>query len=155
MDSFPQRLRKELRDRLSIAGQTGLWIAPEQAVGVGDAKGAYLLALHLANPLRVKLPNTAAAVLEPGWYLYAGSAWGGGGIAARVKRHFRGDKKAHWHIDRLTLKANDMAALTLPGGNECDLVELLLRAPCFRFAFKGFGSSDCRRCKSHLLKFHE
>jgi Uri superfamily endonuclease len=72
-------------------------------------------------------------------------------IRSRVRRHFRPSKKAHWHIDRLTVKAVEMAALAVPGGHECELVRRLLRPRLFEVAIPGFGSTDCRYCESHLL----
>ncbi len=39
--------------------------------------------------------------LRQGYYIYVGSAFGPGGVNARVSRHFRNTKKLHWHIDYL------------------------------------------------------
>jgi Uri superfamily endonuclease len=72
-------------------------------------------------------------------------------IRSRVKRHFRFDKKAHWHIDWLTVRAVEMLALAVADGHECELVEKLLKSPKFKVAAAGFGSTDCRLCESHLL----
>jgi Uri superfamily endonuclease len=36
-----------------------------------------------------------------GHYVYAGSAFGPGGVHARVSRHCRNGKNKHWHIDYL------------------------------------------------------
>lgn len=116
-------------------------------------KGAYLLVLRLTSALKLAPFPGGAVEVSPGRYLYAGSAWGGGGIRARLGRHFRKEKKLHWHIDRLTLGAETLTALAVPGGKECDLVESLLKSGRFAVAVPGFGSSDCRRCESHLLRF--
>src|SRR6202040_2359121 len=62
--------------------------------------------------------------------------------------HMRHGKSIHWHIDTLTEAGTVLGAWTFPGGNECDLVTSLSHLP---IAVEGFGSSDCRRCKSHLL----
>lgn len=121
------------------------------AAGLNDAKGAYLLTLRVTDALELERPLSGCWLLKPGWYLYAGSAWGSGGIKARVGRHFRKDKKPHWHIDHLTLQAANITALAVPDGKECDLVAELLGTGHFRIAVPGFGSSDCRRCKGHLL----
>ena len=58
--------------------------------------GTYALLIELEEPLRVK------ALLAPGLYVYCGSAKGRGGTAARIGRHMRRDKLAHWHVDQLT-----------------------------------------------------
>jgi Uri superfamily endonuclease len=113
--------------------------------------GAYLLAIHLSVPLNLNVSTLEPAVLPVGWYAYAGSAHGLGGIRARVARHFRRDKPVHWHVDSLTMAASDLHAFPVIGGQECDLLGALLERPGCRAAVTGFGSSDCRRCPSHLL----
>jgi histidyl-tRNA synthetase len=110
--------------------------------------GAYLLAITLPAPLVVALPNRPEATLPPGLYLYAGSARGPGGLRARLARHMRAEKKPHWHIDRLTAAGTVGGAWVVPGGNECALVTALEHLPV---PLPGFGSSDCRCCRSHLL----
>jgi Uri superfamily endonuclease len=112
--------------------------------------GAYLLTITLAAPLSGSFAHTPFT-LAPGTYAYCGSANGPGGIAARVSRHMRRAKKPHWHIDQLTMEANEISALGFPGGSECALVERLVAAGA-TFPLPGFGSSDCRCCTSHLLR---
>lgn len=89
--------------------------------------------------------------LEPGIYVYAGSAFGPGGIRARVGRHLRADKKPHWHIDHLSSRADCIDVKTYPGGRECDLVAVLC-ADGATVPVAGFGSSDCRDCAAHLVR---
>ncbi len=113
------------------------------APGAG-AKGAYVLVATLDRPLAIAR-GRVAGVLVPGRYVYAGSARGGGGIAARLNRHLRPQKNIHWHIDHLTAVARP-AAFALPGGSECGIVARLCAPGRFRAALPGFGSSDCRRC---------
>ncbi len=140
-----------LRDIMS-AGIAGELL---EAKGVDDMpalKGAYALILHIAHPVSVKRPRTARKPLAPGWYVYAGSARGPGGIRARLARHFRADKRMHWHIDQLTsLSGVRMWASPAPGGHECDLVAQLSNSGLFRTPCAGFGSTDCRQCEGHLL----
>ena len=127
-----------------------------QAVGrralspIPDAPGAYALILRLARETRLDIPTLDRPVLSAGLYLYAGSAWGPGGIRARVSRHLRKDKAKVWHIDRLTEAATVEEVIAFPGGRECMIVDFAVahgaRVPVFRF-----GASDCRRCDAHLL----
>lgn len=113
-----------------------------------DAAGAYLLLVTVPLPMRVALPQRPEAMLPAGRYLYAGSARGPGGLRARLARHLRADKKPHWHIDRLTMTGTVAGAWIFPGGDECAIVAALAHLPVL---LPGFGSSDCRRCISHLL----
>ena len=108
--------------------------------------GAYALLLRLGECLDLR-----DASLTPGNYVYAGSAYGPGGIRARVARHARSEKASHWHIDRLTPVAALACVLALPGGRECDVIARIERDPGSKVPIPGFGSSDCRVCAAHLL----
>jgi Uri superfamily endonuclease len=108
--------------------------------------GAYVLALRLDAPLNVRVGRTSAS-LSAGDYLYCGSARGPGGLRARLARHMRPQKRAHWHIDQLTSAARILGAFIDEAGDECALNAALDRLPT---PIAGFGSSDCRRCAAHL-----
>lgn len=120
----------------------------EQAV---PAPGAYALLLRLAVPLRFSRNGIVGASLS-GWYVYAGSARGSGGIRGRLRHHFRRGKPVRWHVDELTNSADRIVALSVPGGSECEIVGRLLQSHLFEPALSGFGSSDCRHCTAHLLR---
>lgn len=89
--------------------------------------------------------------MPPGIYLYLGSAYGPGGLPARLRRHLRADKRLHWHVDHLTAEGTVECVFSLPNGRECDLVDLAGTLPAIHAPVAGFGSSDCRRCTAHLL----
>lgn len=108
--------------------------------------GAYALLLRLDAPLAVRA-GRRAAVLAPGRYVYCGSARGPGGLRARLARHMRREKRAHWHIDQLTAAGVVEGAWIEPGGAECALNARFGGLP---IPLAGFGSSDCPRCRSHL-----
>lgn len=152
-EKFKPMTLDRIRDAAAACGVEGLWLEPgfQGEQGFANVKGAYLLLLRLPTDLSITLPNRPEGRLRAGDYVYCGSARGGGGIAARLKRHFRQDKKLHWHVDRLTTRAAAMAALAVPEGDECRLATQLLQSGRFEIAMVGFGSSDCRQCKSHLL----
>tara|TARA_R110000868_G_scaffold46376_14_gene153304 strand:- start:10412 stop:10819 length:408 start_codon:yes stop_codon:yes gene_type:complete len=113
--------------------------------------GAYALTFRLEKPLTLPVARLNSPALPPGAYVYAGSAFGPGGIRARVARHLRADKKPHWHIDHLSARAECVDVKTYPGGRECDLVAALLEAGA-TVPVAGFGSSDCRGCAAHLVR---
>ena len=92
-----------------------------------------------------------AATLPAGRYAYCGSAWGPGGLKARIGRHLRAAKPLHWHIDQLTAAGRVLEVLARPGERECGLVARLAALAGSGFPLPGFGSSDCRRCPAHLL----
>ncbi len=80
--------------------------------------------------------------LSAGHYLYAGSAMGPGGLHARLSRHLRKNKTAHWHIDELTTSSNAevfTTAIVFTSASESQIVESLDFLSC---PIEGFGSSD-------------
>jgi len=122
-----------------------------QKYDLPSAPGAYSLVITLSEPLELSIPRLGQPVLSTGLYIYCGSAYGPGGIAARVTRHLRRDKSAHWHIDHLTNTGKIVDVDSWPGGAECDIVDHLLKVYHSTTPISGFGSSDCKQCISHLL----
>jgi Uri superfamily endonuclease len=114
--------------------------------------GAFVLLVEMAERLTVRLPGRPAASLAPGRYLYCGSAYGPGGLRARLKRHARRGKAIRWHVDRITEAGAILGAWVVPGGKECELTADLSDLPV---PIAGFGSTDCARCRSHLLSWPE
>lgn len=152
----PQPLMDDLRDAGLAAGEP---ISADSAPSEIPAKipcgpGAYVLLIGLARPVVLTTPRFSGVTVTPGWYAYAGNANGPGGLRARVARHLRRDKRAHWHVDQLTHEAS-VTALCFPGSDECRLVESLALAAAFTIPVPGFGSTDCQRCESHLVRWAE
>ncbi len=114
------------------------------------AYGAYVLVVALSRSLPLRLPRIAGT-LPPGRYAYCGSAYGPGGLRARLARHLKRGKALRWHVDRLTEAGRVAALVAQPNGKECDLRAALQTEPGVTAPIPGFGSSDCRRCDSHLL----
>lgn len=114
--------------------------------------GSYLVWLYLQNNSTILTPKKTK--LTTGWYLYAGSANGPGGLRARLSRHLAKDKSKRWHIDQLTIKATKRYGWAWLDGKECNLITHLQAHPAFHHPVKGFGSSDCQNCQSHLLSWN-
>ena len=115
------------------------------------AAGAYLLLIVLNRSIALP-PRFDGLCLGRGHYLYAGNAYGRGGIRSRCRRHLYPDKARHWHVDWLTGKADEVRAAAFPGGNECTLIRKLSRRPGVQIPVSGFGSTDCKQCPSHLVR---
>lgn len=82
-----------------------LIVAPTEPRVVTDIPalpGSYVLVFDLKQPLGLEVGRLGMVTLAPGRYVYFGSAWGPGGLQARIRRHVRPDKSPHWHIDYLT-----------------------------------------------------
>ncbi len=117
--------------------------------------GAYVLLIELGAPLALEVASLPRAVLPAGRYAYCGSAYGPGGLKARIGRHLRQDKAQRWHVDHLTGAGRIVAFRAVPGGRECDLLDRLLKAPGASVPIPRLGSSDCRRCPAHLVALPE
>lgn len=112
--------------------------------------GLYALGLRLAKTTPLSIGALGEFSLPSGLYLYVGSAWGPGGLAARVRRHLQGRGRAHWHLDYLRAVAEPVALWLKPQEREeCRWAAHLLAHPTARIVIAGFGSSDCR-CPAHL-----
>lgn len=133
--------------QLSNAGSRGI----SDAVGrlLPAVPGAYVLLLELHAAVACAVAGQHCRI-PAGTYGYCGNARGPGGIRARGLRHLTATGRPRWHIDQLAPHAARRGLLTVPGGDQCDLVETLLAAGG-RVAAPGFGSTDCRRCRSHLV----
>lgn len=146
----PPPLFDDLRSAGLVA--TGPLVDADRLSELPDEPGAYLLLIGLEQPLVLDIARFAGATLPAGWYVYAGNANGRGGLRARIARHLRTAKSIHWHIDHLTRLVAG-AALCFSGADECDLVRNLSATATFAVPLPGFGSTDCRRCDSHLLRW--
>ncbi len=118
---------------------------------VSSGPGAYVLLIELGAPLALEVASLPRAVLPAGRYAYCGSAYGPGGLKARIGRHLRQDKAHRWHVDHLTGAGRIVAFHAVLGGRECGLIDRRLEAPGASVPVPGFGSSDCRRCPAHLV----
>jgi hypothetical protein len=82
----------------AAAGVLGHWVTPDEIGKMLDFGGAYVLVLRMDKAIHIEFPRVTCDQLLPGWYVYVGSARGGGGIRARVKRHFRSEKALAYRL---------------------------------------------------------
>jgi Uri superfamily endonuclease len=122
--------------------------------GLPPQPGSYLLILKLTASTEIQVGRLGAIWFRRGWYAYAGSAFGPGGLAGRLHHHLRPVQKRHWHIDYLRDHAVVMAVWMAvgPPNREHDWAQILARTPGAGKWVLGFGCSGCR-CPSHLLYF--
>ncbi len=123
--------------------------------------GSYALLLRIDRSLDLSIGRLGAFTFPPAHYLYFGSAWGPGGLPARLHRHILGASRLHWHIDTLCAAGELEIAYFLP--DSCRSAQPVPRLEClWSQAFAslgtafipapGFGSSDCRQgCEAHLV----
>jgi Uri superfamily endonuclease len=115
-------------------------------------RGTYALFLHLEHDTPIVVGRLGTFHFPAGYYIYVGSALGGGGLSARLARHYRQQKKLHWHIDYLLAHARIVGVRTDASGErlECVWARKWLDTPGVQVIAPGFGASDCG-CPAHLI----
>lgn len=126
--------------------------------GIDGRPGTYALVMR-GGAFRddhavVRIGRLGRLRLDPGAYVYVGSAFGPGGVGARVRRHCRRAGRLHWHVDYLSRRLSVRRVwYTFDGERrEHDWARALERMPESAVPLVGFGSSDCD-CESHLFFF--
>jgi Uri superfamily endonuclease len=115
--------------------------------------GTYALILRAPEPARIRVGSLGPMEVLPGPHVYVGSAFGPGGLAARVGRHVRGDGRVRWHVDHLRAVAEVEGAwiTTDPVRREHLWAEVFRAWPGATVPLAGFGASDCS-CETHLVR---
>lgn len=116
-----------------------------------SAPGTYLLLLECNQAKQLKVGSFGNIITARGYYLYAGSAFGPGGVKARVGHHSRVAQRPHWHIDYLRSVSRFLTAWCRYDERlEHQWAQALSRCDGMDAPFRGFGSSDCG-CATHLF----
>lgn len=116
---------------------------------IPPTSGTYVLILYLRKGAQVAIGRLGTITFKQGWYAYVGSAFGPGGLAARLGRHLKKKKTQRWHIDYLrTLAEPRQIWYNIdPAHLEHHWAAHLLNST--GKPVENFGCSDCR-CPSHL-----
>jgi len=116
--------------------------------------GTYALLLHAAEARPLEIGRLGRLELRRGFYVYVGSAFGPGGLPARLRHHLKPATRPHWHIDYLR-PATRLVEIWYSHDEavqEHAWADGIRRMRSASIPLPGFGSSDCR-CPSHL-SFH-
>jgi Uri superfamily endonuclease len=116
--------------------------------------GTYMLILAANAAGTVRIGKLGTLPLQPGFYLYVGSAFGPGGLAARIGHHRQVAARPHWHIDYLRAVCDLVTVwfTTDATRRECSWASGLAQMAGACVPLPGFGSSDCD-CDAHLFWF--
>ena len=113
--------------------------------------GTYALIFRSRSTAKTQVGRWGKLELEPGYYVYVGSAFGPGGVRARVSRHCRRTKPKRWHIDYLRMYLRPIEAWYSHEPNHFEHEWAgLLSATRGLSSIKAFGCSDCH-CYSHFF----
>lgn len=113
--------------------------------------GTYALILSAAADHLIQIGRLGQLHVHAGFYVYVGSAFGPGGVRARLAHHCRPAARPHWHIDYLRVVAHPTAVWytydTLRREHQWAAVWQRTRGASI--PLQRFGASDCP-CASHL-----
>jgi Uri superfamily endonuclease len=119
-----------------------------------EAKGTYILITQVSDMKCLEIGSLGEFTVVPGFYAYVGSAFGSGGLRARIGHHLESTAEPHWHIDYLLQVAAPIEVwfTTADRKLEHQWAEFLEDAPGFRVPIPRFGCSDYHRSRaSHLF----
>ena len=113
--------------------------------------GTYALILSSTADELLQIGRLGQLPVRAGFYVYVGSAFGPGGVRARLAHHCRPAARPHWHIDYLRMVTYPITIWytydTLR--REHQWAEVLQRTRGASIPLQRFGASDCT-CVSHL-----
>ncbi|UCG06800.1 MAG: GIY-YIG nuclease family protein [Desulfobacterales bacterium] len=115
------------------------------------SSGTYALILIPQSSKPVKIGKLGLLQVRAGYYIYVGSAFGPGGLKARIAHHKKVSDRPRWHIDylRSVTHLKELWYSYDPRPREHQWADIIAGAAGVTVPFPGFGSSDCN-CKSHL-----
>lgn len=117
--------------------------------------GTYALVLECTRTARIEIGKLGQLDVQPGVYVYIGSAFGPGGLAARIRHHARVSMRPHWHIDYFRASCELTEVWWITGSARLEHVwagAAVASLPSSGVPMPGFGASDCT-CATHLFRF--
>lgn len=139
------------------SGKGELGCGPAWRWAISDATpqtGTYVLVLASTKAAPIRVGRLGILQLQPGFYVYVGSAHGPGGLRARLAHHLEPTAHPHWHVDYLRAHTKPQEVWYAYSQNrwECRWADYLRPMRGASIPLTGFGSSDCT-CESHLFLF--
>ena len=127
-------------------------LGTEQALNLPAEPGTYILLLRCTPEQSIRIGRLGTLTTRKGWYLNIGSAFGPGGIRARVCHHMKPSQHPRWHLDYLrpAIVHTGICYSTAPQRHEHRWAARLLQWRGVEIPPRGFGSWDCR-CDAHLV----
>lgn len=117
-----------------------------------NESGSYVLVLRSPDETSLEVGRLGTVTIRRGFYLYVGSAFGPGGLRARIGRHAGRPSCLHWHVDYLR-RATVLIAVWYglhDAHLEHEWARTLNRGRGVESAWPRFGASDCD-CETHLF----
>jgi Uri superfamily endonuclease len=114
--------------------------------------GTYVLIMTVDTGQTLTIGQLGDFYFHEGCYAYVGSAFGAGGLRARLGHHLKTAAKPHWHIDFLRRVARVEAIWLVTGKQRHEHVwaTMVGGLPGMHIPLPRFGASDCK-CPAHLF----
>jgi hypothetical protein len=80
-------------------------------LGLPEGKGTYVLIVVVPQMKRLEIGRLCTYDVVPGFCAYVGSAFGAGGLRARIQHHLASGAEPHWQIDYLLAVAEPVEAV--------------------------------------------
>ena len=121
---------------------------------MNDRPGTYALVFFAPRGACVQVGRLGELRVCRGTFVYVGSAFGPGGLAARVRHHMCSRAAPRWHLDYLRdhLRPREVWFTHDVAHREHEWARVFRDLPSASEPLAGFGASDCR-CPSHLFRF--
>lgn len=122
---------------------------------VPNLPGSYFLLFELNQSIMVNVGKIKDVTFQKGFYGYAGTAFGSGGLRARIKRHLIQNKKKKWHLDWIRPYLSFIQGWYVVNMNlECIWSQTFLNGDDCFLPLKKMGASDCKLgCPAHFFGF--
>lgn len=121
-------------------------------LNVTRCPGTYALVLECSNPFRAVVGRRGSLFFADGYWIYVGSAFGPGGLRARLTHHLKPSARPHWHLDYIkdAMRPVEIWITTDGVKREHAWAQILASMSGAALPVTGFGASDCG-CRSHLV----
>ncbi|GAB6904397.1 conserved hypothetical protein [Desulfosarcina cetonica] len=125
---------------------------PDLLAALQGEPGTYALVFHCDAPVSTRVGRLGLIRLPVGYWVYVGSAFGPGGLRARLGHHLKPSARPHWHVDYIKGAMIPVAVWTTvdPLKREHAWAAVLSGIRGARCPVAGFGASDCD-CPAHLV----
>ena len=119
-----------------------------------NKSGTYALILESKSAFSTKVGKLGRVTGDAGFYIYVGSAFGPGGVEARIRHHKKSVARPRWHLDyiRRFMVLKEIWTTYDSVKREHQWANVLSSFSRAKIPFSGFGASDCS-CVSHLIYF--
>ena len=116
--------------------------------------GTYALTYECKTNRSIRIGKLGILDLRRGYYVYVGSAFGPGGVKARIHHHLGRSPAPHWHLDYLKPHCEPLELWVTYSNNkrEQTWVSTLAKSKDGSIPLAGFGASDTSAV-SHLFFF--